>query len=112
MRTQYEAATRHPTAYYGQLARARLELGDAAVPTLPIESVSERSAELLRAAEILYAIGEHELVLSFLTDLADESSDAGTLEGLGQLAAHNSDAKAMLIPGKTAPARARPIDEY
>jgi hypothetical protein len=34
-------AARYPTAYYGQLARAHLELGDAAVPTLPIEPVSE-----------------------------------------------------------------------
>jgi soluble lytic murein transglycosylase len=112
MRTQYDAATRYPTAYYGQLARARLELGDAAVPTLPIEPVSKGSAELLRAAEILYAVGEHELVLSFLTDLADESSDAGTLAALGQLAAHNNDAKAMLILGKTALARGMAMDEY
>jgi soluble lytic murein transglycosylase len=112
MRTQYEAAVRYPTAYYGQLARARLELGDAAVPTVPIEPVSEGNAELLRAAEILYAVGEHELVLSFLTDLADESSDAGTLAALGQLAAHNSDAKAMLILGKTALARGMAMDEY
>jgi soluble lytic murein transglycosylase len=112
MRTQYEAAARYPTAYYGQLARARLELGDAAVPTLPIEPVSKGSAELLRAAEILYAVGEHELVLSFLTDLADESSDAGTLAALGQLAAHNNDAKAMLILGKTALARGMAMDEY
>ena len=112
MRTQYEAAARYRTAYYGQLARARLELGGTAVPTLPLEPVSEGGAELLRAAEILYAVGEHELVLSFLTDLADESSDAGTLAALGQLAAHNSDAKAMLILGKTALARGMAMDEY
>jgi soluble lytic murein transglycosylase len=112
MRTQYEAAARYPTAYYGQLARARLELGGTAVPTLPLEPVSEGSAELLRAAEILYVVGENELVLSFLTDLAEESSDAGTLAALGQLAAHNSDAKAMLILGKTALARGMAMDEY
>jgi hypothetical protein len=53
MRTQYEAAARYRTAYYGQLARARLELGGTGVPTLPLEPVSEGSAELLRAAEIL-----------------------------------------------------------
>ena len=52
------------------------------------------------------------MVLSFLTDLAEESSDAGTLAALGQLAAHNSDAKAMLILGKTALARGMAMDEY
>ena len=30
MRAQYEAAARNPTAYYGQLAHARLGLGDIA----------------------------------------------------------------------------------
>jgi soluble lytic murein transglycosylase len=54
MRTQYEAAARYPTAYYGQLAPARLELGDAAVPTLPIEPVSEgNDAACLVAADKL-----------------------------------------------------------
>ena len=32
MHAQYEAAARYPTAYYGQLARARLGLGEIALP--------------------------------------------------------------------------------
>jgi soluble lytic murein transglycosylase len=89
MRAQYEAAARYPTAYYGQLAR-----------------------ELLHAADILYAIGERDLVASFVTDLAKESSDAAALAALGQLTAHYDDARAMLLVGKTALARGLAMDRY
>ena len=83
MRAHYEAAARYPTAYYGQLARARLGLGEIALRRPPPEPVHGAARELLRAADILYAIGERDLVASFVTDLAEESSDAGALAALG-----------------------------
>ena len=76
MRAQYEAAARYPTAYYGQLARARLGLDDVAHCARRREPADVNANELLHAADILYQIGERDLVLSFVTDLADESSDA------------------------------------
>ena len=48
MRTHFEAAARHSTAYYGQLARARLELTELELQTPP-EHASAASVELLRA---------------------------------------------------------------
>ena len=49
MRAQYEAAARYPTAYYGQLARARLGLGDEiALRHSPSEPLRETARELLR----------------------------------------------------------------
>ena len=62
MRAQYEAAARYPTAYYGQLARARLGLGEIALRPPP-RSVDADASELLHAADILYAIGERDLVI-------------------------------------------------
>ena len=112
MRAQYEAAARYPTAYYGQLARARLGLGEIALRRPPPEPVHGAARELLRAADILYAIGERDLVASFVTDLAEESSDAAALAALGQLTAHYNDARAMLLIGKTALARGLPMDQY
>ena len=53
MQAQYEAAARYPTAYYGQLARARLGLGEIAVRRPPPEPVHGVARELLRAADIL-----------------------------------------------------------
>ena len=102
MRAQYEAAARYPTAYYGQLARARLGLHDVVSLRSPPEPPEANSNELLHAADILYQIGEGDLVLSFVTDLAGESSDDAVIAGLGKLTRQYNDAKAMLLVGKTA----------
>jgi soluble lytic murein transglycosylase len=111
MDAQYQTAARYPTAYYGQLARARLGLGEIALhpPPDPEEGASR---ELLGAAGILYTIGEFDLVLSFVKDLAETSSDLATLGALGQLTASYNDAQAMLILGKTALARGLAMERY
>ena len=67
MRAQYEAAARYPTAYYGQLARARLGLGESALRDPPPAPAHGIARELLHAADILYEIGERDLVASFVT---------------------------------------------
>ena len=90
MRAQYEAAARYPTAYYGQLARARLGLGESALRDPPSAPAHGIARELLHAAGILYEIGERDLVASFVTDLANETSDAATIGALGQLTAHTT----------------------
>jgi soluble lytic murein transglycosylase len=112
MRAQYEAAARHPTAYYGQLARARLGLEEVALRRPPAEPVHDVSRELLHAADILYAIGERDLVVSFVSDLAEQGSDAAALAALGELTARYNDARAMLLIGKTALARGFAMDLY
>jgi len=112
MRVQYEAAARHPTAYYGQLARARLGLDEVALRPPPPEPVHDVSRELLHAADILYAIGERDLAMSFVGDLAEQSADAAALAALGELTARYNDAQAMLLIGKTALARGLAMDLY
>jgi soluble lytic murein transglycosylase len=112
MQAEYEAAARYPTAYYGQLARARLGFADVVVSRPAPEPADDSANELLRAANILYAIGEGDLVLSFLSDLAEESSDPAVIAGLGKLTARYHDANAMLLVGKTALARGLPMDLY
>ena len=111
MRAQYEVAARYPTAYYGQLARARLGIDEIALRPPP-QSVNVDASEALHAADILYAIGERDLVLHFVSDLAEESSDAALIAGLGELTARYHDARAMLMIGKTALARGFPLDQY
>ena len=111
MRAQYAVAARYPTAYYGQLARARLGIDEIALRPPP-QSVNVDASEALHAADILYAIGERDLVLHFVSDLAEESSDAALIAGLGELTARYHDARAMLMIGKTAVARGFPLDQY
>jgi soluble lytic murein transglycosylase len=112
MQAQYEAAARYPTAYYGQLAGARLGLDNFVVLRSPPDPADGNANEVLHAAEILYKIGEGDLALSFVSDLAKESSDPALLAGLGKLTAHYNDAQAMLLMGKTTLARGLPMDLY
>ncbi|QOZ53076.1 lytic transglycosylase domain-containing protein [Bradyrhizobium sp. CCBAU 53338] len=114
-RQSYKAAARYPTAYYGQLARARLGLEGlelrapspvlAAADTLPAD-------ERVRAADMLYGIGERDVVLYYAEDFAKESTDVAALEALGELARQRNDARVMLEVGKSALARGLALDHY
>jgi soluble lytic murein transglycosylase len=61
---------------------------------------------------MLYAIGELDLVLTFVSDLAETSSDVAMLSALGELTARHNDAQAMLVLGKTALARGLAMERY
>jgi soluble lytic murein transglycosylase len=112
MRAQYEAAARYPTAYYGQLARAQLGLEEIAPNRSPPVPGPGIARELQRAADILYSIGERDLAVLFMTDVAEESSDVTAIAALGELTAHHNDARAMLLIGKTALARGFAMEQY
>jgi soluble lytic murein transglycosylase len=112
MRVQYEAAAAYPTAYYGQLARAKLGLGDIPFRSPDAGPMRASGYDLLHAADMLYAVGARDLALSFMTDLADQSSDAALIAALGRLTADRNDAQTMLQVGKTALARGLPMDQY
>jgi soluble lytic murein transglycosylase len=114
MRAQYEKAARYPTAYYGQLARARIGVSEIALrpPPPPQPTLEGPDSDLLRAADMLYAIGELDLVLTFVSDLAETSSDVAMLSALGELTARHNDAEAMLVLGKTALARGLAMERY
>jgi soluble lytic murein transglycosylase len=115
MRADYEAAARHGTAYYGQLARAKLGLGKIELRLPPRSEPGHGGAlldELVRAADMLYALGERDVVLNFVTDVAEQSVDVAALVALGDLAARRNDARAMLQIGKTGLARGLALDLY
>jgi soluble lytic murein transglycosylase len=110
MRAQYQAAAQYPTAYYGQLARARIGLGEIGLRPPPPGPLTSSGQELARAAEFLYEMSERDLTLSFVNDLAETSSDIAALMALCQIAADHDDARAMLLIGKTALARGLAMD--
>ncbi len=115
-RTHYEAAAHYSTAYYGQIARARLGHKDIVVRPPPEPTPDRREAatrlELVRVVELLYAIDERDLIAGALADLGDRLPDAGTLAAVGEVAARNKDARAMLLLGKSALARGLALDHY
>jgi soluble lytic murein transglycosylase len=115
MQAAYEAAARHTTAYYGQLARAKLGFDQMALRQPPQSEPAGRSAvadEVVRAADMLYALGEQNIALAFVTDLAEQSTDVSALAALGELTGRRNDARAMLQIGKTALARGLALDLY
>jgi peptidoglycan lytic transglycosylase len=114
MKVQYERAARYPTAYYGQLARARIGMREIALRPLPRPQpdLDDVGNNVVRAADMLYAIGELDLVLTFVTELAESSTDVATLSAVGELTARHHDAQAMLVLGKTALARGLAMERY
>lgn len=114
-RMSYKAAARYSTAYYGQLARARLGLeGIELRAPSPVLAAADTAAadERVRAAEMLYGIGERDVVLYYAEDFAKESTDVAALEALGELARRRNDARVMLEIGKSALARGLALDHY
>jgi peptidoglycan lytic transglycosylase len=114
MQAQYERAARYPTAYYGQLARARLGFSEIALPSPPLQHHNSESPsnDAPRALVILYEIGELDLVLTFVTEFAESSTNPATLNAVGELTARRHDAQAMLVLGKTALARGLGMERY
>ncbi|MCK1292362.1 soluble lytic murein transglycosylase [Bradyrhizobium sp. GM2.2] len=114
-RLSYQAAARYPTAYYGQLARARLGLDriELRAPSPVLAAVDAPPAdERVRAADMLYGVGERDMVFYFAEDFAKESTDVAALEALGELAGRRNDARVMLEVGKSALARGLALDHY
>ena len=66
----------------------------------------------MRAADMLYTLGERDVVLYFVTDLAEQSADVTALAALGELTGRRNDARAMLQIGKTALGRGLALDLY
>jgi soluble lytic murein transglycosylase len=98
------------------MARARLGYQDIVLRPPPEVSPERRAAiaqlDIVRATELLYAVGERDLVVPFLVDLGDKVSDAAVLAELGEIAGRNKDARAMLHVGKPALGRGLPLEYY
>ena len=114
MRVSYQAAARQSTAYYGQLARARLGMTTMELrePQAGEAESIKPSDEIVRAADMLYTLGERDMVVSFVVDLAEDSNDVATLSAVADVTGRHNDARAMLELGKTALGRGLPVDAY
>jgi soluble lytic murein transglycosylase len=115
-RAHFEAAARYSTAYYGQIARARLGHKDIVVRSPPEAPPDRRDdlgrLEVVRAVELLYAIEERDLVAGALAELGERSSDAVALAAIGEVAGSHKDARAMVLLGKAALGRGLALDHY
>jgi len=115
-RAHLEAAARYPTAYYGQIARARLGLGEITLRRPPEPTPAQRASlmglEVVRAVEMLYAVNERDLVIPIVADLGEHATDVGALTMLAEITAQHEDARCMLLIGKAALGRGFTLDHY
>ena len=111
-RGYYDSAARFPTAYYGQLARARLDLTEVTLRPLPAPTPDLHGLEAARVFEMLYAVDARDVVASMAADLADKANDPAALTTLAEIAKQHNDARATLLIGKTALGRGFPLELY
>jgi len=111
-RAFYEEAARYPTAYYGQLARARLGIDEVTLHALPRPPAEHRTLEIARAFEILYAADERDFVAIMAADLGDKATDIAALAELAEIATRHNDARATLLIGKAMLGRGYPFERY
>jgi soluble lytic murein transglycosylase len=111
-RGYYDSAARFPTAYYGQLARARLDLTEVTLRPLPAPTPDLHGLEAARVFEMLYAVDARDVVASMAADLADKANDPAALTTLAEIAKQHNDARATLLIGKTALGRGFPLEQY
>jgi soluble lytic murein transglycosylase len=111
-RTYYDSAARFPTAYYGQLARARLDLNEVTLRPLPATSADLHGLEVARVFEMLYAVDARDVVAAMAADLADKANDPAALTTLAEIAKQHDDARATLLIGKIALGRGFPLEQY
>ncbi len=113
-RAHYQEAARYPTAYYGQIARAKAGLGELTLAAAAISHAERAKAarlDVVRAAELLYAIEARDIANTFLADLGDKSEDTAALLTLADVAAKYHDARGMLLVGKLALARGQALTQ-
>jgi soluble lytic murein transglycosylase len=115
-KTFYENAAQYTATYYGQLARARLGLTDLGLRGPPTFNAQEHSVlsnlEIVRAAEILYALDERDMLASIFAEIGESGTDIAGMAMLAESAGKHGDGRAMLLLGKGAYGRGLPLDYY
>ena len=109
----FAAAARFDTAYYGQLAKARLGGGPISVKpvdTSPTARAAFERNSAVRAIRLLYAAGAREKAIPLLHETADGLRDAQSLTLLAELADKNNDPRGLLIVGKAGVSNGFPLE--
>ncbi len=112
----YKKAAKYTITYYGQLARARLGIKDLGLIGPPEFTAKERAVlgnlEVVRAVEILYALGERNMLASVYAEIGLSSTDVAGMSMLAGVAEKHGDARAMALVARYAHARGLPMDYY
>lgn len=112
-RSGYQAASRFPFTYYGQLSRVKLGMPAVTLPNAS-PSFSARNdfnrLEAVKALRMLYAIGDRDTAATIYYDLGARLDDAGQISLLADLAESAGDARGALAAGKEGLAEGHQVD--
>jgi peptidoglycan lytic transglycosylase len=112
----YERAAKYTVTYYGQLARARLGIKNLGLIGPPAFTAKERATlgnlEIVRAVQILYSLGENNMLASIYAAIGESSNDIAGMSMLAEVAEKHGDARAMALVGRLAHGRGLPMDYY
>ncbi len=109
----YERAAQHATAYYGQLARARLGYASVTVRSVAGEPAAPDAMQPVeRAIAMLYEADARDLAMTLVIDIAKTETDPERIDALADLLTAKGDARALLTLGKTASQRGLPVDDH
>ena len=115
-RAHYEAAARYSASYYGQIARAHLGMSELGLRPLPVLSAEQRASlrmhDIVRGMEMLYALGERDLVAVMMAELGDKSEEAGVLQMVGELGVKHKDARGLALMGRYALGRGFSVEHF
>jgi soluble lytic murein transglycosylase len=115
-RAFYTQAAQYTVTYYGQLARARLGLKELGLRGPPSFTAQERNVlgnlEVVRAADMLYALDERDLLASIFAELGASGTDIAGMAMLAETAGKHEDGRSMLLLGSGAVGRGLPLDYY
>jgi soluble lytic murein transglycosylase len=106
----YARAAAEIETFYGQLARAKLGDETIALRTPPEAAEGATRSEPIRAAELLFALGESDAGRELALDSMHILRDGPQIAALSKVIEHNGDAHMALIAGKEALHRGMVID--
>ncbi|MBX3514973.1 MAG: transglycosylase SLT domain-containing protein [Xanthobacteraceae bacterium] len=113
-RAAYTLAARHHLAFYGQLARAKLNMHQLPFRAMPSASDAERHAfnanPVSRVLKLLYEADADDLVIPVHMDMIDRTPTAATAALLAEVASAHKDTRALVIIGKQGLDRGLPVD--
>jgi soluble lytic murein transglycosylase len=106
----YEKAAANPTTYYGQLAQSRLGNNELALRSLPEAATGNDRSDTIRTIELLYALGEKELVFPLVVETAQRLSGDAQVAAFAAVIAKQREARVSLVVGKFASYRGIALD--
>jgi soluble lytic murein transglycosylase len=113
-KSAYSLAGRHYLAFYGQLARAKLNMRELPFRPMPHVSEAERNAfnnnPVSRVLKLLYEADADDLVVPVHMDMIDRTPTAATAVLLAEIARAHKDTRSLVIIGKQGLDRGLPVD--